>query len=110
MAKGEALRPELESGRHGLYLLPAEPWARRVSGVLANRLAQSAPERAHALLTRLPQGGFVVSVRAPLSNREGADVLCRRFPSGGGRKAAAGINRLPDELYDEFVEAFTEGF
>jgi len=110
MAKGEALRPELQSDRHGLYLLPAEPWARRVSGVLANRLAQSAPQRAHALLTRLPGGGFVVSVRAPLANREGADVLCRSFPSGGGRKAAAGINGLPDERYDDFVEAFTQAF
>jgi len=61
-------------------------------------------------LTRLPQGGFVVSVRAPLANREGADELCRRFPSGGGRKAAAGINGLPDEFYADFVEAFTRAF
>ena len=110
MAKAQALRPELESERHGLYLLPAEPWARRVSGVLANQLAQAAPGRAHALLTRFPDGGFVVSVRAPLQRKEGADVLCRSFPSGGGRKAAAGINRLPEELYDAFVEAFTSAF
>lgn len=110
MTKAEALRPQLESEHHGLYLLPAEPWARRVGGVLANRLARAAPDRAHALLTGLPDGGFVVSVRAPLLRAEGADTLCRGFPSGGGRKAAAGINRLPDEHYDDFVAAFTTAF
>lgn len=36
--------------RHALYILPAEPWAGRVSGVLANDLAGGA-DRAHALLT-----------------------------------------------------------
>jgi hypothetical protein len=110
MAKAEALEAELETDSHGLYLLPAEPWARRVSGVLANQLAQAAPQRAHALLTRLPEGGFLVSVRAPLARREGADELCRQFPSGGGRKAAAGINCLSDDLFPGFVQAFKEAF
>jgi hypothetical protein len=110
MARGKAVSPELEDGRHALYVLPAEPWARRVGGVLANALACAAPERAHALMTRLPAGGFVVSVRAPLSTKEGADTLCRRFPSGGGRKAAAGINDLPESAYDDFVRAFLQAF
>jgi hypothetical protein len=91
-------------------VLPSEPWARRVNGVLANQLAQQATGRAHALLTRLPEGGFVVSVRAPLNTREGADELCRRFATGGGRKAAAGVNHLPDEQYEEFVQAFRSAF
>ena len=30
---------ELATVRHALYILPAEPWAGRVSGVLANDLA-----------------------------------------------------------------------
>ncbi len=110
MSMAESIRPELRTQSHGLYLLPAEPWARRVSGVFANRLAQAAPERAHAMLTRLPEGGFVISVRAPLARKEGADVLCRGFPTGGGRKAAAGINCLPDDLYSGFVQAFIEAF
>ncbi len=110
MAKARAVSAELETESHGLYLLPAEPWARRASGVLANELAQSAPQRAHAMLTRLPEGGFVVSVRAPLARKEGADELCRQFPSGGGRKAAAGINCLTDDLYERFVQAFTDSF
>jgi len=110
MARARVLRPELTGERHGLYILPAEPWARRASGVLANELARSAPQRAHALLTRLPEGGFVVSIRAPLTVGEGADALCRQFPTGGGRKAAGGINCLPDDSYREFVERFTAAF
>jgi hypothetical protein len=110
MERARTVRPELASERHGIYILPAEPWARRASGVLANELAQTFPRRAHALLTSLPEGGFVVSVRAPLAVGEGADELCRRFPTGGGRKAAGGINLLPDDAFGEFVRCFTAAF
>ncbi|MEA3277392.1 MAG: acetyltransferase [Pseudomonadota bacterium] len=110
MAKASAARPEIETVRYGLYILPAKAWARRVSGVLANDLARATPDRAHALLTRLPEGGFLVSVRAPLATGEGADDLCRQFPSGGGRKAAGGINNLPEDAYGEFVERFAAAF
>lgn len=102
------LPPERQTDRLAVYVLPAERWARRVSGVFANDLAQAAPDRAHALLTRCDQGGFVVSVRAPLNNRTGADDLCRQFATGGGRKAAAGINHLPDEQFDLFTTKFTD--
>ena len=78
--------------------------------MFANELAQAAPERAHALLTRLPEGGFVVSVRAPIARPDGADALCRQFATGGGRKAAAGINRLPDADYERFADAFRSAF
>lgn len=110
MARARAITPETDGPGHRLHLLPAAPWARRAGGVLANELARSAPDQAHALLTRLPAGGFVVSVRAPLSNRLGADDLCRRFPGGGGRPAAAGINQLDDSDYDAFVAAFLAAF
>jgi len=110
MARARALKPKLADDRHALHILPAEPWARRVSGVLANRLAGISAERAHALLTRLPTGGFTVSVRAPTASGTGADALCRRFPTGGGRRAAAGIDYLPDDGYDEFVRQFTAAF
>lgn len=110
MARARAVVPEHQSERHRLFILPAEPWARRASGVFANELAQEAPDKAHAMLTRLTGGGFLVSVRAPITRPEGADALCRQFPTGGGRKAAAGINELPDDAYDSFVERFTEAF
>jgi len=110
MAKGRQLRPEVETERYAVYLLPAESWARRISGVLGNQLAREAPRRAHALLTRLPDGGYLVSVRAPLATREGADELCRQFPTGGGRKAAAGINHLPEQQLTAFITKFKEIF
>jgi hypothetical protein len=102
--------PMTENERAALYVLPAAPWARRVSGVFANELAKGSPGRAHALLTHLEGGGFLVSVRAPLATRTGADALCRQFPTGGGRQAAAGINHLPGDRYEEFVRRFVEAF
>jgi hypothetical protein len=110
MARARAVRPALETEGHRVYVLPADAWGRRAGGVFANELAQESPGRAHALLTRLPAGGFVVSVRAPIDRPEGADILCRQFASGGGRKAAAGINDLPEADYDRFVAAFTSAF
>jgi hypothetical protein len=110
MDKARQLAIQRPGERHRLVLLPAEPWARRVGGVYANALAQSEPESAHAMLTQLTGGGFVVSVRAPLVEKTGADDLCRRFDTGGGRKAAAGINRLPEADLDRFIGAFTESF
>lgn len=110
MARARAVTAAFESAQHRLFILPAEPWARRASGVFANELAQQAPEQAHAMLTRLPGGGFLVSVRAPLARPDGADVLCRGFPSGGGRKAAAGINLLPEAEYDTFLKRFQAAF
>ena len=106
LARAERLVPAYRSERTALFVLPAEPWARRVSGVFANRLVQQKPRRAHALLTHLETGGYLVSVRAPLANKVNADTLCRSFPTGGGRPAAAGINQLPDGRLDEFLEAF----
>lgn len=106
MANAAGLNPEFEYAAYSLYILPAESWGRRVSGVFANELAQNSPDRAHVLLTRLASGGFVVSVRAPANNKFGADTLCRQFETGGGRKAAAGINHLPENQLDRFVEKF----
>ncbi len=110
MVAASALSPELEETSIALYLLPDLPWARRVSGVFGNQLARDNPDRAHALLMKLAGGGYRISVRAPLNNREGADALCRAFPTGGGRKAAAGINQLPDALFGAFVDKFRETY
>lgn len=105
LARAQAVSPEFADEKSALYILPDEAWSRRVSGVFANRLAQASPNCAHALLT-WRAGGFVVSVRAPVAKPAGADELCLRFASGGGRKAAAGINFLPDAQLDDFVAQF----
>lgn len=106
MESAFSVEPEYQTNKVALFILPNEKWARRVSGVWSNELANQHPDRAHAVLTHNRQGGFLVSVRAPLSNRAGADELCGSFPSGGGRKAAAGINHLALENLSVFTEAF----
>jgi hypothetical protein len=78
--------------------------------VYGNALANASPARAHAVLTERADDTYLVSVRAPLENKRGADVLCRRFPTGGGRAAAAGINSLPAEQLDAFIEAFEAAY
>jgi len=91
-----------------IFMLPAEKWARRISGVFGNRLAVESPAQAHAVLTAKPGGGYVVSVRAPLAAMSGADELCSQFDSGGGRKGAAGINHLPESGLGRFIASFFE--
>ena len=88
-----------------LYVLPEFAWSRRVNGIFGNRLAQANARRAHAVLVAKP-GGYTVSVRAPVSDPKGADVLCAAFETGGGRKGAAGINLLPLTQLSAFVDAF----
>lgn len=106
MAAAAALAPIHQVPQAAVFLLPDEPWARRVSGVYSNDLVNLHPERAHAVLTEIGGGNLLVSVRAPLSNRTGADEICRQFATGGGRKAAAGINRLPREDLGRFIDVF----
>ncbi len=106
MAHADGARPEVDRPAGRIYLLPAEKWARRISGVLGNRLAEDSHDQAHAILTRKPEGGFVVSVRAPMNNKTGADEICSQFETGGGRKGAAGINHLPEAEFDRFVSLF----
>jgi single-stranded DNA-specific DHH superfamily exonuclease len=108
MAAAAALQPVEATDSTAVLVLPNESWARRVSGVYSNDLANAHPARGHAVLTEKANGNYLVSVRAPLENRTGADELCRRFPTGGGRKAAAGINDLPAEMLEQFVAEFTE--
>jgi len=90
-----------------IYQLPNEAWARRVSGVFGNDLANQSPSRAHAVITEKSNGNLLVSVRAPLNNKRGADEICRQFPTGGGRSAAAGINKLEQSDLARFIETFS---
>jgi len=110
MEIARAVRPEHETQAGAVYILPDKPWSRRVSGAFGNTLASTRPDRAHAVLTQRSDGAFVVSVRAPQTTNSGADVLCSRFASGGGRKGAAGINHLPADDLPRFMSAFDEAF
>jgi len=106
MAAARSQMPIREEVSGRIYQFPAEPWSRRAAGVFSNEKARERPELAHALLVDNNDGTFLVSVRAPLNNKRGADTLCRAFPTGGGRAGAAGINALPQERREEFIVQF----
>ncbi len=104
------IKAEYQTEQVAVFILPDESWARRISGVYSNDLVNQFPDRAHAVLTNNKHGAYLVSVRAPLNNKTGADELCRQFSSGGGRKAAAGINHLPKSDLELFIKKFTQQF
>lgn len=88
--------------------LPDEAWARRVSGVFGNELANQSPEKAHIVFTINRDASYTVSLRAPLNNKQGAGDICAEFPTGGGRAAAAGVNELPAEMINAFIKAVAQ--
>ncbi|MEZ8806038.1 DHH family phosphoesterase [Vibrio atlanticus] len=98
------LAPVYESKVARVFELPGETWARRISGVFGNEIVNQDPNRAQAVLTKNQDGeSYTVSLRAPLSNRTGADEICSSFVTGGGRKAAAGINQLSELDRGNFI-------
>lgn len=106
MSAAKNMSPEKTTEHTAMFILPDQPWARRVSGVFSNDLTNDHPNRAHAVLTEKDNGNYLASIRAPLSNKVGAADLCRQFPTGGGREAAAGINDLPKEMLGKFIATF----
>ena len=104
------LLPVEERHNGAVYILPDQPWSRRVNGVFSNDLARATTSRAHAVLVECGANCYRVSVRAPMDNKTGADELCRQFETGGGRKAAAGINELSEAELPRFMQRFFEAF
>jgi hypothetical protein len=109
-ARIEHLTPYWHSEASAVYILPPTQWARRISGIFANKLATSTDKRSYAVLTERADGSYVVSVRSGQPTERAANGLCEKFPSGGGRKAAAGINSLPAAELDNFIKAFSDYF
>lgn len=109
MRQAEQTTAEYLTTHSALFILPDEKWARRVVGVWGNEQANRYPDRAHAIVSPNQQGGYQVSIRAPLNNKTGANVLAAKF-SGGGRQAAAGVNHLAREQLPHFVQAFQTQF
>lgn len=109
-ARLHALQPYLERPGGAIYLLPATAWARRISGVLANRLAARRDGGSFAVLNERTDGSYLVSVRSGAPSLRSACGLCRQFEGGGGRVAAAGVNRLPREQLAAFMKRFCEYF
>jgi len=105
----QEIEPHWSSDTAAVYVLPEAAWARRVNGLFGNRLAQSNPRRAHAIMVT-KGAGFVVSVRAATERPRGVGTFCERFEGGGGREAAGGINYLPGADFDRFVSVFQSAF
>jgi len=110
MRNAAQTQAEYTTEKIAVFILPNETWARRVSGVFSNDLANQHPDRAHAVLTVTPNNDYQVSVRAPLNNKTKADELCASFATGGGRKAAAGINHLPKDSLGYFIAQFEKTY
>lgn len=106
MSQALALKEKAGGSGNRVYFFPAAPWARRIAGLFSNLRSRERAGMAHAVLIDNADATFQVSVRAPLTDRRNADALCRAFPTGGGRAAAGGINRLPADMLDKFLSAF----
>ncbi len=111
IALAEACPFLYQSTESAAIMLHNEKWARRVSGVYINGLANRYPERAHAIITENADSTYKVSIRSPLEKKEllAAD-LAANFASGGGRKSAAGINALPADQLNQFIVSFKAFF
>ena len=107
MLQAQQAKILIDNASFKAVLLDDAAWARRVSGVFGNELANQSPDKSHAVLTLNADGTYTVSVRAPLNNKQGADEICIQFPSGGGRAGAAGINNLPADMLELFFSTAT---
>ncbi len=110
MAAMQSVRADRQDQFSAVYMLPSQTWARRISGILANQLSHDQPGKSFAVLTGKTDGAYVVSVRSAQPDNCPAAELCTRFATGGGRRAAAGINHLPGEELDKFLHAFKAYF
>ncbi len=110
LSAAQSTQPLKATDSVAVFVLPNASWARRVSGVYSNDLTNQNPDRAHAVLTEKANCNYLVSVRAPLNNKQGAAALCMQFPTGGGREAAAGINDLPVEMLNQFIDKFEQTY
>lgn len=117
---GEGFRQDMELARRleptrrtkgaVTFMLPDAAWARRASGTLANDLARAYPGDAVAIVSPKTSGGYLVSLRVPRDSTVSAESFCRTFPTGGGRRTAAGINHLPPDDLPQFADAFEAQF
>ena len=114
LQKGLSIAPLKGSDKTTMITLPNQKWARRISGVLGNELANQYPERAHAILTEREERidgapTYLVSIRAPKNNSTGADTIAMKF-GGGGRKGAAGVDQINCNKIDELFTLLDETY
>jgi len=97
--------------KQNILILPDEKWSRRVIGIYANLLVRENPDIAHAVMVKNNiEKYYVVSIRSPANSTKTAAEFCQKFPTGGGRAIAAGINKLPFDDLDNFIRKFCNFF
>lgn len=122
----QELAPLVETPAAGAFLVPDQPFGRRYGATWANERVMQNPGQALAVLHPRKDGSYTVSIRAPRDWRGGvggvggvgiatggkaapsAADLASEFPTGGGRKLAAGIDALPADLLERFTDRFQE--
>jgi hypothetical protein len=100
------LQPQWNQACGAIYLLPNAPWARRISGIFANQLTAACDGRSFAVMTEQSNGSYSVSVRSGAPNTHPAHRFCETFETGGGRRAAGGVNHLPAGEVERFAVRF----
>lgn len=110
MAKAINCAPYAKSTAYQIIMLPEAAWGRRIRGAYANTLASESPEQALAVINATVDDGYTVSIRVPRSGRIAADQFCLRYPTGGGRATAGGINYLMKTDLHDFIQAFQAQF
>lgn len=85
-------------------ILDDAAWARRISGTYGNQLAADSPDKPIVVVTNNASGSYTISLRAPKNNPYGASTICSQFKTGGGREGAAGINQLPVDELNKFLD------
>ncbi len=93
-----------------VILLPNTSASVRYSGIYSNTQTTENPTKAFAILTQVNEKNYRISIRSPKENPYGASKLALQFPTGGGREKAAGVNELPTEELNNFIEKFEEVF
>jgi hypothetical protein len=110
MEQARRLEPLRKVAGAILFVLPDAAWARRASGTLANDLAKAHKGSSVAIVSPKKEGGYLVSIRVPSESKVSAEEFCRRFPTGGGRRTAAGINHLSSAELEGFANLFENQF
>lgn len=110
LALAEGVDPVIDAPHGIAYVLPDEAWARRINGPFANAIADRFPGKAIAVLTHRSGGALQASVRAPRKRPQGAAEFCQRYPTGGGRSGAGGVNRLDSDAVTAFLDDFVRHF
>lgn len=104
LAQARACKPLGDSAAVLAVQLDNAPWAARISGSYGNILAAENPAKAVVIASSNADGSLTISLRAPKNNPRGAADICSRFPTGGGREGAAGINTLDPSQLSRFID------